>query len=516
VEPDPRRWITLGIVISAVLIVALDTTVLNVAIPTMLRELDTTLPSLQWVITGYSLTFASLLVIGGRLGDLFGARRMFITGAAVFGAGSLLASVAGSVPVLVLGEAVIEGIGAALMMPATLGILSSTFQGRERAQAFGLWGATAGAAVAFGPLIGGYLTTNASWRWSFRINVIVAPLAILGALLFMRESARPERRERLDVPGALLISSGMFLLVFALSEGAVYGWWTARKAFTVGGTTIWPADAPVSVVVPAFLLSCTALIGFVVLERWKERHRRDPLFEFGLMQHRSFRWGLLTTLVLAMGQLGILFVLPVFLQDGKHLSAAENGLWLLPSGLAIIVGTQLAARATHRIGTTAVVRIGLVLEAIGLVLVATRLSGSVTFPDLLPGLVLFGLGIGFASAQLVNVVLSDIPDARVGSGSGANSTVRQLGAALGIAVMGAVLASQTLGNGDSIDAVAHGARNALLFAFGVVVVGAGLSFLIPRGAARPAADARSTLDDEVEALEALAPLTSAVIDGRSG
>jgi EmrB/QacA subfamily drug resistance transporter len=514
VEPDPRRWFTLVIVISAVLIVALDTTVLNVAIPTMLRELDTTLPSLQWVITGYSLTFASLLVIGGRLGDLFGARRMFIVGAALFGAGSLLASVAGSVPVLVLGEAVIEGMGAALMMPATLGILSSTFHGRERAQAFGLWGATAGAAVAFGPLIGGYLTTNASWRWSFRINVIVAPLAIIGALLFMRDPERAARRERLDVPGALLVSSGMFLLVFSLSEGAIYGWWTAKKAFTVAGTTIWPADAPVSVVVPAFVLSCSLLTGFVALERWKERHRRDPLFEFGLLRNRSFRWGLLTTLILAMGQLGVLFVLPVFLQDGKDLSAVENGLWMLPSGLAIIVGTQIGARATHRVGPTAVVRMGLAFEAVGLFLVAAAVSPDATFLRLLPGLVLFGIGVGFASAQLTNVVLSDMPNARAGSASGANSTVRQLGAALGIALMGAILASRILGQGENLDAIAQGARAALLYACSVVVVGTGLSFLIPRGAARVEAEPRSRVDDEVEALEALAPLTSAGIDGR--
>ena len=186
--PDPRRWFTLAIVVLAVLIVALDTTVLNVAIPTILRDLDTTLPSLQWVITGYSLTFASLLIIGGRLADLYGARRMFVLGATLFGVGSLLASLAQSVPVLILGEALIEGLGASLMMPATLSILSSTFRGHERATAFAIWGATAGAAVALGPLLGGFLTTSYSWRWSFRINLIVIPVAIIGAMLVMRRS----------------------------------------------------------------------------------------------------------------------------------------------------------------------------------------------------------------------------------------------------------------------------------------------------------------------------------------
>src|SRR4051812_43497428 len=197
---DLQKWLTLCIALLSTLIVVLDNTVLNVAIPTILREFHTTLPSLQWVVTGYALTFATLLIIGGRLGDVYGHRRIFIIGAALFGAGSLLASVSTSVGELVLGEAIIEGIGASLMLPATLAILSGTFRGRERATAFAAWGATAGVAAAMGPVIGGFLTTNYSWRWSFRINVIVAPLAVIGALVFMRPTARPARRLRIDVP----------------------------------------------------------------------------------------------------------------------------------------------------------------------------------------------------------------------------------------------------------------------------------------------------------------------------
>ena len=216
---DPRRWITLAIVVVAVVIIVLDNTVLNVAIPTILRDFHTELPALEWVITGYSLTFATLLIIGGRLGDVYGHRRTFIVGAGLFGTGSFVASVSTSVPTLVLGEAVIEGIGASLMMPATLAILSTTFSGRERATAFAAWGAVAGAAGAFGPVVGGFLTTNYSWRWSFRIHVIVAPLAILGAVLFMRDGERGHRPEGIDVPGAAMIALGMFGAVFALSEG---------------------------------------------------------------------------------------------------------------------------------------------------------------------------------------------------------------------------------------------------------------------------------------------------------
>jgi EmrB/QacA subfamily drug resistance transporter len=550
--PDPRRWFTLAIVVLSVLIVALDTTVLNVAIPTILRDLDTTLPSLQWVITGYSLTFASLLIIGGRLADLFGARRMFIVGAALFGIGSLLASLAQSVPALVLGEAIIEGIGASLMMPATLGILSSTFQGHERASAFAIWGATAGAAVAIGPLVGGFLTTDYSWRWSFRINVIVVPIAIVGAMLFMRRSPRGARRERIDIPGALLVAIGMFLLVFSLSEGTRYGWWKPLEPFVLWGADIWPSTWAVSIVPVTFVLAVTLLGGFVAIERRKERQGDDPLFEFGQLRILSFRYGLMTTVILAMGQLGFLFVLPVFLQDGLHLSAVDNGLWLLPSGLSIIVGTQIGARLTRRVSVTTVVRIGLVLEAFGLLLMVLAVSPSLTFWSLLPGLVVFGLGIGFAGSQLTNVILWEIPNDRSGAASGANTTVRQLGAALGIAIIGSLLTSVTIShavesvrhasfpaslrepilaglhrNGVNFrpprgatvaelarlghiveDAVSSGTRTALLFAMVVVIIGAFVSLLIPRIRVPEEPEAELTL----EGIESLGPVSASTVE----
>ena len=250
---DPRRWITLVIILTAVLMAALDSTVLNVAIPTILRDFETTLPRLQWVITGYSLTFAALLIIGGRLADIHGARRIFMIGAAIFGVGSLVAALSTGVVMLVVGEAIVEGIGASLMLPATLGILTSSFQGQERATAFAAWGAVLGVAVALGPVIGGFLTTYYSWRWAFIINVIVVPFAIAGAVIFMREAPRPERRERIDLPGALLVASGMLLLVFGISEGGTYGWWHPLESVKLLGVTVWSLDRPVAIVPIAFL-----------------------------------------------------------------------------------------------------------------------------------------------------------------------------------------------------------------------------------------------------------------------
>ncbi|HMC53332.1 MAG TPA: MFS transporter, partial [Acidimicrobiales bacterium] len=223
-----HRRLVLAAMVAAVAVVTLDTTILNVAIPTIRRDLHTGLASLQWVIAGYSLTLGSLLIIGGRLGDLFGVRRSFVAGAMLFATGSLLASLATSTPELVLGEAVIEGIGASLLFPASLATLSTAFQGPARARAFALWGGVAGAAAALGPVIGGWLTSDYSWRWGFRINVVVAPLAALAALAALPRDARRDRPAHLDVGGALRLGAGLFLVVFALTEAPAHGWLVNR------------------------------------------------------------------------------------------------------------------------------------------------------------------------------------------------------------------------------------------------------------------------------------------------
>jgi EmrB/QacA subfamily drug resistance transporter len=484
--PDPRRWITLAVVVVAALIVVLDNSVLTVAIPTILRDFHTTLPAVEWVITGYALTFASLLIIGGRLADVFGQRRIFIVGASLFCAGSLLAALSWNIPSLIVGEAIIEGIGASLMLPTTLSIISTTFHGRERATAFGAWGATVGVGVALGPVIGGFLTTNYTWRWAFGINVIVAPLAILGVLLFVRRDQPRTRSMSIDVPGACLIAAGMFLFVFALSEGARYGWFRPLQAFSVGGAEVWSSDVGVSFIPMVMLVALGILFGFYKLERWKERHDRSPLFEFGQLRHRGFRYGLITTSALAMGQMGMFFVLPVFLQDAKHLSAETNGFWMLPFGVCIVFGSQLGGYLTRYTSVARVVQVGLVLEVVGLVFVAFVVDPNMTFVDLLVPYGLFGFGIGFTSSQLTNVILSDIPPEKSGVASGANSTVRQVGAALGVAVVGSVFASLTVSR--TLAAVKSAALPASLRDAAVAGVHAqGASFPVPRGT--PAVDA---------------------------
>jgi EmrB/QacA subfamily drug resistance transporter len=541
---DRARWLTAGIVIVAAFIVVLDNTVLNVAIPTILRDFDTSLVTLQWVITGYALTFATLLIIGGRLGDVYGHRRIFMIGTVLFGIGSLIAALSQGVTELIIGEAIIEGIGASLMLPATLAILSGTFRGRERATAFAAWGATAGVAAAVGPVVGGFLTTNYSWRWSFGINVILTPLAFLGAWLFMSPMRASDRRMKIDAPGAGLIASGMFLLVFGLSEGSTYGWWKPLKDFTIAGHVLWPATAPISIIPVMFVAAALLLGAFYVLERWKERADRDPLFEFKHLRFKTYRYGLLTGMVVAMGQLGLSFVLPEYLQSAKGLSAARNGLWLLPTGVFVIIGAQLGGRLIHRFGTTIVVRVGLLAYALGILFILRVVSLDITAWQLLPGLALYGTGIGFAGAQLTNVVLWQIPKESSGVASGANTTVRQVGMALGVAMIGALLTTLTISHATtSIDqssmaqpvkteavagihslganyqppasasssdvatithAIQHGVisgtRAALIFAFIVVAIGGLLSFLIPNTRTVP------EVEETLRPLEGFEPL----------
>ncbi|HEY5076123.1 MAG TPA: MFS transporter [Acidimicrobiia bacterium] len=549
---DPRRWVALLVVLMAAFIVVLDNTVLNVAIPTIRADFHTTLPSLLWVVTGYALTFATLLIIGGRLGDIYGHRRIFIIGAALFGVGSLVASISTSVTQLIIGEAIIEGIGASLMLPSTLAILSTTFRGRERATAFAAWGATAGVAAAFGPVVGGFLTSDYSWRWSFRINVIIAPLAIVGALLFMARGVRAERRIPLDATGAALIAAGMFGLVFALSEGSTYGWWRPLKEFSVVGHGVWPASRPISIMPIVLAVSIGILVVFYFVERAKERRDAHPLFPFVHLRIKTYRYGLLVGLVLAMGQFGLSFVLPVFLQGARLLTPEQNGWWQFPTGVFIIVGAQIGGRLIRAVGTTIVVRLGLFSYVAGILLILHAVSLQITVWRLLPGLAFYGVGIGFAGAQLTNVVMSEVPAESSGVASGANTTVRQVGAALGVAMIGSLLSVQILSHSVSRiratalplavkaqvlagvhaqgafykppastsphdtsilqhalrTSVVGGTRFALLFAAVVVAVGALLSFLIPRVAGRSAHAA-----DPLEPLEPL-DVDPALVEGR--
>ena len=508
--PDPKRFLALVVLSSALFIIVLDNTILNVAVPTIIRDLDTSVSALQWVISGYSLVFASLLISFGRLGDIFGRRRLFIIGASLFGVGSLIASLAQSSLQLFIGESLLEGIGAAAMLPATLSIISATFQGRERGMAFAVWGSVAGGAGALGPWLGGILTSDYSWRWAFRINVVIAPVAIIAALLVVRDS-RDERAKGVDPGGVVVVTIGLLALVFGIIEASRYGWWKAIDDLSIGSLSIVPFS---------LLLAVAALTGFYFLEVRRASADKPVVFDFGDLVHRGFRYGLINTAVLAMGEFGAFFVLPLFLQAGLHLSAIRSGTWLLPAGAMAFLGGGLGGALSKKFGPKYVITVGLALEAMGIWGYVIAFSPHTTFLSLLPALILHGIGIGFATSQLTNVVLSDIPPAKAGSASGAAGMVRQVGTALGIALIGAIFVSQASGNiRDSVnraqgvpakvkqeiianasggiggggpttgaspavaklisDDIADASKPATAFAGTVVVIGALLSMLVP-------------------------------------
>lgn len=473
----PRTWLILGVATLAAITIVTDQRLVNVAIPAVMRELDAPLSSVQWMVTGSSLIVASLLIIGGRLGDVFGRRRTFVLGAALIALGSLLGSLAWDVGGLIIGKAVVQGVGTSLMLPASLAVVSTTFTGRARATAFGAWAATVGTASALGPLLGGWLTTALSWRWAFGIGAIAPMLAIVGALAWLPRASSRAKAPSLDVGGAGLLATGMFLLVFALSEGDSYGWLLPTRPLEVGGAQLWPAGAPLSVIPPAVALAGLVFFAFF---RW-ERHRVDSgeeaMFDFGLLRVASFRFGLIATAIAAGAQAAMMLALALFVQDGKQLSAYDNGIWLLPVGLAMLATAPLAAVLVGRFGAVGVARGGLCLQAIGLTVLALRTVATSSLIDVAPGLIAYGAGVGLATSQLTSVIMGEVAGAKAGVAAGSNSSVRQAGSAVGVAVSGSsIIASSS---------VVTGARSAMVAAAVMVVLALIAALRLPRHSACP-------------------------------
>jgi EmrB/QacA subfamily drug resistance transporter len=455
---------------ATVFVLVLDQNVLLVAIPTLLRDLHASVSDIQWVIAGYSLTFASLLVVAGRLGDLFGHRRMLLAGLALFAIGSLISALAGSWHVLLVGNALVEGVGAALFSAASLALINQAFTDEKRASAFALYGVMGGAAGAFGPIVGGWLTTDASWRWAFAVNVVLAPALVACVLAALREAPRSSQTARLDLLDLLLATAGLFLVAFAAIEAPRYGWWHSRQDFTLAGPRIDVGGLSIAPV--ALVAGLVVLAIFAWLNHLRDRRHGRALVPAALTARPAFRYGLITQAVLSVGEFGVFFVLAIVLQEQKGLSALQTGLWFVPFAVLIFVGAGIGVALANSLGPKRTVVVGMILETIGLVVLAFAISRDATLLDLLPGAVPYAIGAGFASAQLASVTLADVPPASAGVGSGLANTMRQVGSALGIAAIGAIL-------------VAHGSRDAILVAAAAVLAGVICSALIPSHTAQP-------------------------------
>lgn len=439
-----RRWIGLVFISLAVALIIVDSTIVNVAIPAIVDDLGITSTQVQWVQEAYTLVFASLLLLFGSLADRIGRRRLLLIGVALFAGASVLASFAPTGDLLILAR-LIQGVGGAMMLPSTLSLLNATFQGRERGIAFAVWGSTIGGMAAVGPLLGGWLTTSFSWRWAFGINIPLGVIIAIGVLWAVGES-RAKNAPAIDAIGAVLSVILFGALVFGLIEGRTLGWREVNDPFTIGGWS-WPFS--VSPVPVAFAMALLAAVGFVTWSRRQAHRGRPTLLDPRLFSIATFRSGNIAALVVALGEFGIILSLPLWLQFVLGFDALQTGLILIALAAGSFVASGFAGASSGKISAVLIVRAGLVAEIVGVVaaglVVGWDAGTQSAWLWLLPALFVYGFGVGLATAQLTGVILQDVPVELSGQGSGTQSTARQVGSALGIAILGTVLFTGTAG-----------------------------------------------------------------------
>ncbi len=418
--------------------IVVDTTIVNVITASVIDDLDITSSQTQWIQESYAITFAALLLVFGRLADLVGARRIFTAGLVVFGVTSLLAGLAPNGTVLILAR-FLQGTGGAMLLPTSLSLLNQTFTGKARGQAFALWGSTIGAATAVGPVIGGWLSEHASWRWAFGINVPLVVLVVFLTMTFIDPS--PRTRARIDAPSALLSVAGLAALAFGLVEGRSYGWVTSIETFDLFGYA-WTSDpSPVFIALVAGVL-VLAVFTWRQIRLSRPGASREPLMNTRLFAIPSFRNGNIAIVIIGLGEFGIIAVLPLWLQFTLNYSALQAGVALLPLALGSFFASGLSFGLQARLSALDLVRLGLALEALALAgLGVVAATTSAPWWAIAIALFGYGIGVGFATAQVTNVVLADVPASDAGSGSAIQSTFRQLGSALGIAVLTTVFYS---------------------------------------------------------------------------
>jgi EmrB/QacA subfamily drug resistance transporter len=429
----PRRWWTLVAVGLATFMTYLDNNVTNVAIPTIQRSLHLSVAGLEWVVSSYILVFAGLLLAGGRLADVYGRRRLFVTGLSVFTLASLGAGLAGSGEVLI-GFRLLQGLGAALVVPTTLAIIIATFDDiRERATAIGAWTAIGAMALAFGPLIGGFISQHLHWGWIFFINVPVGAITLVMALASMRESRDPSVVRHLDVPGLVASAAALFALTYALIEGPDLGWTSAR-------------------ILGTFTLAAVAAAVFGVIES-RSAH---PMIETRLLRSRVFTGGTVTMMLWAFGIFGIYFFTSLYLQNALGFSPTKAGLAFVPMAVCMALFASLAGPVSRIARAHLTVPLGMLVLAAGLYLIS-RLGGGATFASLMPGFLVFGAGAGLMNVPLTSAIMHSMPPERSGMASALLNASREVAGLLGITIIGAVLRSR------ESSALHHGASHAAAF-----------------------------------------------------
>jgi EmrB/QacA subfamily drug resistance transporter len=420
-----RDWAALLTIGFGVSLVIMDATIVNVALPVVIDDLSLTATEAQWMNAVYSLVFASLLITVGRIGDLRGRRLLFLIGMVVFMLASVVAGLSVNGPMLITARFV-QGIGAAMILPSTLSSLNALFVGRARVVAFAVYGSAIGGMAAIGPLLGGWLATDYSWRWAFWINIPVGLLVVVGIVKALPETRDLKATPSRDLLGVALTMFGMGAIVFGLIEAETYGW-----LHTDSGSL-----SPIPFVLAGGVLS---MVAFVFHERRRSAAGRPVLVDLSLFTIPTFSAGVVAALIVAFGEFGLLFTLPLLLQGTLGYTALQTG-WVI---VALALGTFLISGALPRISQfvpqRTVVQVGLGLEAAAVAALALTISMDVAAWQLCACLFVYGLGVGMATAQLTSLLLHDVPVDESGQASGLQSSVRQLGSALGVAVLGGFL-----------------------------------------------------------------------------
>lgn len=447
-----NRWIGLVFISMAISLVIIDGTIVNTIFPSIIKDLVLTSTDIQWVQESYVLVFASLLLVWGSLADRIGRRRMLIIGLSIFVLASVWAGTTDSAQAMILAR-IVQGFGGAMVLPTTLSLVNANFQGKERGIAFAVWGATIGGMVAIGPVLGGWLTTVDwvldfgsvvvdTWRWAFAINLPLGILVIIGLLIFVNESKQEQREGGLDIVGALLSVVMFGTLVFGLIEGRVYGWWNQTDNVFKLGDFSWPTDT-VSVIPVSLAVSVVFTVIFVLWERAREKAHKNVLLDLRLFNVASFRNGSIAALIISMGEFGLLFAIPLWLQNVDGLNALSSGLVLLWLAGGAFLASGVGGAMSGRVSPVTAVRLGVALEMVAVCGIAIGAATTTGWQGIAGYLFIYGVGVGLATAQLTGVIMVDVPMDKIGQASGSQSTVRQIGSALGIAVLGTTLFTST-------------------------------------------------------------------------
>ena len=437
-----NRWIGLVFISMSISLVIIDGTIVNTIFPEIIKDLSLTSTEVQWVQESYVLVFASLLLVWGSVADRIGRKRLLSIGIVIFILSSVWAGLTDSASALIIAR-IIQGIGGAMVLPTTLSLVNANFQGKERGIAFAVWGATIGGMVAVGPVLGGWLATDFDWRWAFMINLPLGVLILIGLAIFVPESKAPNVSGGLDWVGSAISVVMFATLVFGLIEGRIYGWWEVnpKNQFQIGDFA-WP-ETGLSVIPVALTISFISFVAFVLWERARARAGKNVLLDLNLFRIASFRNGSIAALIISMGEFGILFAIPLWLQNVLELSPISSGLVLLWLAGGAFVASGVGGALSGKLPPARAVQIGVLLELVGVAGIALLASQQSGWGLIAPFLFIYGIGIGLATAQLTGVIMVDVPMEKAGQGSGSQSTVRQIGSALGIAVLGTLLFTGT-------------------------------------------------------------------------